>query len=442
MRFYFSTSRIRFVLTFALCAVSWTALAQPGNDSPYSRYGIGNIIDNGNIRSGGLGGMYVALDKVDDRQVNFLNPASYVDIDSHRVVLDVSVNWTIADLSDRSGSEYVNKANFGHIALGFPITRWMGSSFGLRPLSSSNYRVTRAENVPEVEETINHIFEGDGGLNQFYFGLAVRPVKGLSIGANLGYVFGSFGTVQRTEFEQPSSFINTKFSNSSRISSINLDFGIQYRVSKGKSGITLGLTGAAPWKLRGNLEQLGATYTLTGFGEDLIRDTILSNESSDAFIQMPFKFGAGLAYTFDDKIMAGVQFNSESWSDFRTIDGQLDSLADTWRLSAGLEIRPGSMERGFLNYFKKIHYRVGGFYSVAPIVLNGTQVPQYGITVGFGFPIKHRSTSGPLVSSIINGAIEIGQRGDPGADHLVEQYINFKLGFSLNDRWFLKRKYN
>lgn len=440
MRSYFSIIRIRLVLVFALSAAGLTALGQPGNDSPYSRYGIGNITDFGNIRSGGLGGLYVALDKVEERQINFLNPATYVDIDSQRVVLDASVNWTIANLFDGSGSEYVNKANFGHVALGFPITKWLGSSFGIRPLSASDYRVTKGENRVETD-SITHIFEGDGGLNQFYFGLAVRPVKGLSFGANLAYVFGDYGTVQRTEFESPFYF-NTRFSNSARISSIYLDYGLQYRVSKGKSGFTVGLTAAAPWKLRGSLVQLGATYTLTAFNEDLIRDTVLSVETENAFVKMPLKLGVGVAYTFDEKLMAGIQFNQESWSEFRRIDGRSDSLSDTWRLSAGLEFRPSSQDRGFFNYFKKIQYRVGGFYGTSPIVLNGTQVPQYGITVGFGFPIKHRSTSGPVVSSIINGAIEIGQRGDPKADHLIEQYINFKLGFSLNDKWFLKRKFN
>ena len=181
-------------------------------------------------------------------------------------------------------------------------------------------------------------------------------------------------------------------------------------MSSGKSGITLGLTAAAPWQLNGTLVQLGNTYTLTAFGEDLIRDTLLSVESDEAFVQLPLKLGGGVAYTWDNRIMAGVQFNHESWSDFRTIEGQADSLSDRWRISAGLEIRPGSLERGWLDYFKKIHYRLGGFYSVSPITLNGKQVPEYGITVGFGFPIKHRSTSGPVVSSIINGAVEKGQR--------------------------------
>ena len=97
MRSYFSTIRIRSVLVIVLGALSITAIAQPSNDSPYSRYGIGNITDFGSIRSAGLGGLNVALDKVDERQVNYLNPASYVDMDSQRVVLDASVNWTIAD---------------------------------------------------------------------------------------------------------------------------------------------------------------------------------------------------------------------------------------------------------------------------------------------------------------------------------------------------------
>jgi hypothetical protein len=89
-----------------------------------------------------------------------------------------------------------------------------------------------------------------------------------------------------------------------------------------------------------------------------------------------------------------------------------------------------------------MNYRVGGFHTNSPIISIGQQVPEYGITVGLGFPIRHRSTSGPLVTSMINIAAEFGQRGNSRAGQLTEEYVNLKLGFAINDMWFFKRKYN
>lgn len=424
---------------------SFTALAQPGNDSPYSGFRLGNEIDNGTIRTSGLGGLNVALDDQESRTLNYMNPASYAYMDSQKVVFDVGATWTLAKLSDESGSENVNKANLAYLSFGFPVTRWWKAAFGLRPMTSINYRTSSSSEFIGLENDtvkISNVFEGKGGVNRFFVGSSFKLYKGLSLGFNFNYLFGGAKRLKRLEFDQ-SGYFNTKHEVNTQVGSVYMDFGLQYSLRIKESKLVIGLTGAPPWSVAASEEYSASTYTVRTTGTDLERDSVPVESSINGSIKLPLKLGAGVSYVVKDKWLVGVQFNSDSWSQYRGVDGMADTnLADAWRLTAGIELRPGNTQRGFWNYFKKINYRLGGFYANSPIVSKGSQVPEYGITVGMGFPIRHRSSSGPLVTSMINIAAELGQRGNSSLGQLTEQYVNLKLGFAINDMWFLKRKYN
>jgi hypothetical protein len=68
------------------------------------------------------------------------------------------------------------------------------------------------------------------------------PVKGLSVGANISYLWGKYNRTVTNGYSN--SYINSLSRNySARVGSYKLDFGVQYtqRVSK-KDWVTLGLT--------------------------------------------------------------------------------------------------------------------------------------------------------------------------------------------------------
>lgn len=80
-------------------------------------------------------------------------------------------------------------------------------------------------------------------------------------------------------------------------------------------------------------------------------------------------------------------------------------------------------------------YRLGASFTRTQIEVAGTDINQYGISMGLGFPlIKSRSK--------INVAVELLQRGTTKNNLIKEQYINFHLGFAFNDIWFIKRRYD
>ena len=312
-------------------------------------------------------------------------------------------------------------------------------------MTAINYRTSSSRQFIGIENdtvSVNNVFEGKGGENRFFIGSAFKIYKGFSAGFNFNYLFGGIKRIKRLEFNQ-AGYFNTKNEVNTQIGSVYMDFGLQYALRIKESKLVIGVTGTPTWNLSATEGQSAITYTLLTNGVDNPRDSVLSETSANGSLRLPLLLGAGVTYVAKDKWLVGVQFNQESWTQYQGFDGIADTnLTDSWRLSAGIEFRPGNTQRGFWNYFKKINYRVGGFYSNSPLVSKGTQVPEYGITVGMGYPIRHRSTSGPLVTSMINIAAEFGQRGDSRVGQLTEEYINLKLGFAINDMWFFKRKYN
>ena len=59
-------------------------------------------------------------------------------------------------------------------------------------------------------------------------------------------------------------------------------------------------------------------------------------------------------------------------------------------------------------------------------------INQISLNLGLGLPLSGLSKA--------NFGLEIGKLGDD--NQLKESYFMLKLGLSLNDIWFIKRKYN
>ena len=57
---------------------------------------------------------------------------------------------------------------------------------------------------------------------------------------------------------------------------------------------------------------------------------------------------------------------------------------------------------------------------------------EFGISFGLGIP------AGGLFSNV-NTTVEFGKRGTTNEDLVEENFVNFQLSLSLNDRWFIKR---
>jgi hypothetical protein len=86
-------------------------------------------------------------------------------------------------------------------------------------------------------------------------------------------------------------------------------------------------------------------------------------------------------------------------------------------------------------YYQRINYRAGFTFEQSYLEINQTRINDFGISFGVGLPMKKsRST--------INIAVELGTQGTTQNNLVKENYMRLTIGTSLQERWFLKRKFN
>jgi hypothetical protein len=171
--------------TGLLAALFLTFSTQAQENSPYSRYGVGDLTPNQNILNRAMGGISAAYS--DYQTINFVNPASYGNID--RTIFDIGAEADVRTLkSINSAKKFTNtNALFSYLQLGVPIgsrkmakkQRYMGLVFGLRPMSRINYKIEKLERLrfnPTTgqSDSLATLYEGSGGISQAYTGLGLR----------------------------------------------------------------------------------------------------------------------------------------------------------------------------------------------------------------------------------------------------------------------------
>ena len=93
--------RVSFLFVLSLSVVFQ---AKTQDNSPWSRYGLGDIVPSGNIVNRGMGHIGAAYS--DFQTINFVNPASYSRFGLQRSILDIGIDINSRRLSDNRGSSY------------------------------------------------------------------------------------------------------------------------------------------------------------------------------------------------------------------------------------------------------------------------------------------------------------------------------------------------
>ena len=183
-------------------------------------------------------------------------------------------------------------------------------------------------------------------------------------------------------------------------------------------------------------------------------DTLYASRDQVGTINLPSIVSLGFAYKlwFSDarannslrnsELSIHAGFSTTDWTTFSTsFDGEQGMLSSS-KLTLGVQYIP---ERQFYDnqtsssFLEKVRYRAGYYSSMLPYSLNGNQVKDQGITLGFGIPIlAQRSLSS------VNFGFSAGERGTGIEGAFNEQYIGINFGITLApsifERWFVKRK--
>ena len=231
--------------------MTMASYAQSGTNSPYSQYGLGVLSENAGGFSRGMNGL--GLGFREHNQLNVLNPASYSSVDSLSFILDAGISGQITNYEEGGVRKNANNGSFEYIMAGFRLTRHLGISLGLLPFSNVGYSYSNNQTLGDITDedkvVYTNTYSGSGGFHQVYFGMGWEPFKGLSIGANISYLWGSYDRTVSNSYSD--NYINTlsKYYTAS-VNSYKLDVGLQYtaKLSK-KDRLTLGLVYSPGHKL-------------------------------------------------------------------------------------------------------------------------------------------------------------------------------------------------
>ena len=74
-----------------------------------------------------------------------------------------------------------------------------------------------------------------------------------------------------------------------------------------------------------------------------------------------------------------------------------------------------------------------------PIDINGVKMQEYAVSGGLVIPFRSKDK---LTFTEFNIGAELGQRGKDISGALLEQFLVVHVGLTMNNKWFIKRKYD
>lgn len=437
-------------------------------NSPYSRYGAGDILSNQNIVSRAMGGISAGYSDFglvgSPFNLNLNNPAALGDLSHSKnfsnTIFDLGGELPFRILKSNTNTDRYRSvnANLSYLQVGFPIstnkmekkgTLW-SVSFGLRPLNRINYKIEQTGRLEGVD-SINRLYEGSGGINQANISSGFKITGNgknkneLNIGFSSGYNFGNRNYSSRTSLLNDSvSYYKSNFQSTSRFGGVFLTLGFQYEIHVRNAGsLRLGAYSTLQQNLTAYKTNINETYGFDGNGNTITIDSILATKDIKGSVILPAMHSVGFTYqTKNRHWLIGVDYEWCEWNKYRYYNDN-EKAADNWTLRGGVEFYPANPNTASTNkYWNYVKYRAGFYYGPDYIRFNNIRY-NYAATFGASMPLttpRYIQTRGEFVA--INLSCEMGNRGNKNTGSLRENFLRFGFGISMNARWFQKRSYD
>ena len=420
---FYSAKRIIALIAIGLVFLTSSAIAQNSTSSPYSYYGLGELSMNSTGNSISMGGTGLAYKG--GRVLNFQNPAALASLDSLKFIFNVGMGVKSTKLSQRDKSDSFNDFNLTRLAFGFKVSPRYTTAVSISPFSNLGYEITEREKVIGSDSYLDRSLTGTGGLNQLTWSNGVEITKDLSLGMNVSYLFGNNERTEVVFLETSSSY---SYQNNSKLISkgIYLDFAAQYQMDLGKYDLTLGAKYQP--KLGVGAKQI---VEVTNYSSNGVGNSPYDNSDRGTF-DVPETYGIGFGLSQNKHLWVGGDYVYERWSDTKVFEKE-NNLRDRNKFSLGMEYKA---DDGYARkFFKKMTYRLGGFYDTGYISINDEKISTMGLSLGFGIPMAKDA-------GMINIAVEYGSAGTKSSSLVREDFTRITIDINLFETWFFKRKYN
>ena len=418
---------IRILSILFSIAVVHLATSQSGSVSPYSSAGLGERNFNGTQATRHMGGLDVFTDSI---HANLNNPASYGFLKV--TTYSLGIHYRNTNLASMTESANADDASLDYLAVSIPAGKF-GFGFGILPYSSVGYRIETLDSATEGQNVLNR-YEGEGGINQAFLSVGLPLTSFFSIGVSAQYNFGNL-------FYRTGQFIEgvdtgTLLTNQSSISGLNYQYSAQVNIPIKRKYLLQGMYLYQPEAFL-NSQNDRIFYT-----QSLSNDTVVDFEEIDLNIQglreteleTSQTTKIGLGFGENKKWFLGIQHNLTKSANFTNnfFSRSTISYRDAKQWTVGGFYIPDYAS--FTSFWERVVYRFGFRTEQMSLIINNLPITETGISFGIGLPLGSLSNA--------NIGFEFIQRGAKQSGLIQETLIAMRIGLSLNDIWFIKRKYN
>jgi len=396
--------------------------------SPYSILGVGDLSFEGFAHNQGAGELGVGYSTI--WHVNHRNPAWLYrnTFSTFQVGLEgESRRFATTQTAESSGT-----AGLRYLSVALPLkTNRVTTNFGILPFSTVNYNISTNDLIEGTQVNASTNLRGEGGLTQAFFSAGARINKEFGIGLQAKYIFGNILTSNGVIINDNSivSSFQTRFVQNTSYNDVNLLGGLSYRKEIGeKRFLNIGITHDLASGLKGLREERVERRNIV---DAIVEADTLSTER-DVLFEVPSSTAIGIYYDKVNKFGIGLDISIRNWTDKGGFENSSSELRSATKISIGGEYIPTYNDVN--SYFKRATYRAGLTYEQLPYLLNGRKINDFGINFGTSFPVGGLSS--------LDVALKIGQRGTTENDLIKETYFRFVFGATINDRWFIRRKYD
>lgn len=403
----------RYIIVLLSIVMAIGAWAQNATSSPSSRFGYGELNDNlpGAYRA--MGG--VGLGMRSNKAINSAQPASYTACDSLTFMFDIAGSFLYTSYGDSYGKRSRMNGNLEYVTLQFPLWRqYIALSVGVTPYSAMGYELSES-GVVDSAYHYTHTYSGEGGFTQVYGGLSFNICNWVALGANVYYMFGDMTKI-RSQYFAESDVKGASQKDYLRVNSLRVRYGLQFFHTFGRHTVVLG--GVFENKQRFSRSEYLQLESTTN-------DTV--SVMSNCF-EMPMTYGAGASYNYADRLIVGLDYQRQDWSNTLYFDAT-SKLRNRDRWSLGVEYRHDPTSR---NYVDRMCWRLGANYTTSYAM--NQSMPEFGVSAGLGLPLR-------TIGTVINATVEYVHRGAmSGKDLLSENSLRLVVNASIAEHWFFKRK--
>ncbi|WP_154657209.1 hypothetical protein [Hugenholtzia roseola] len=432
-RFYFLKSQRKKAQWVALCALCFVLVGKLPlfgqlTQSPYSRFGLGDLVSHYHISQQGMGGMGVSW--ISQTQINLQNPAT---LHYNRLTtFDIGIGGEYKELKDGNQVRKTDfAANVQYLTLAFPVIqqRW-SIALGFQPYSHINYKTATKALIPQTPTFAEYIYQGRGGVSQLFLAQGFKIIENLSLGIQANYNFGATRYEMQSILDDPGNLYIVELLERVNYSDLHLKLGLHYKFSLlPKQKIVLNIGASYEPENQLNTTTFQAFQRKINSGAAIDTDTLRQELRGDLLVPEKIRGGISIQRGASDaaslaRPMAfafGVDYERQDWS-------KVENFALATKICIGGEITPNVRST---NRFSRSTYRLGFSTEKTPYLIEGTQIDNRYLSFGV-------SLAANKGFSALNLSFVAGERGKGSL--IEERYLRFGVGLNITDRWFVRPK--